>query len=151
MANKLKKFCGKFLKVVGAKFDDKRANVVKPEKQMTFSDLLDDCIKLLETPGKVKARPYQNDTTIIEIYSMENNNQIFWMAHNSHRDNYRLVFSGDRGDYKSSDFGEHEKMQKLYDLCKQKEKETAALFKAEGLAAARRKLVVSSEYIKRYM
>ncbi|MBR4624636.1 MAG: hypothetical protein IKO56_03760, partial [Alphaproteobacteria bacterium] len=70
MSGKLKNFIGKFLKktkpaALGMKKIEPQ--VVEPEKLVSFAELLDDCIKLLETPGKVKACYYELDKLMIEV------------------------------------------------------------------------------------
>ena len=141
MINKLKNFLGKFME---------QKHVVEPEKIISFSELLDDCIKLLESPGKTKACMCSEKPGIIQVYPLNGNRNIFWMAKSANSEEYTLTFFAGR-EYSSYKLGEHKKMKKLYDLCKQKEQETKKIFEKLAFAELQKDLTISSKTIRQYM
>lgn len=153
MSGKLKNFIGKFLKktkLAALGMQKIEPRVVEPEKPVSFSELLDDCIKLLETPGKVKACYYELDKLMIEVYPMDGDRNIFWI-HKHAPNKYGIVFLGGNESFSSEDFGEIEKLEKLFNLCDKKVKETALLVEQQKLAAKQKDLTFASRRIKQYM
>ena len=153
MSGKLKNFIGKFLKKTkpaALGMQKIEPQVVEPEKPVSFSELLDDCIKLLETPGKVKACYSELDKLMIQVYPMDGNRNIFWI-YKKVLNRYEIAFLGGNGSFSSEDFGETEKLEKLFNLCDKKVKETELLVKQSQLAAKQKDLTFASRRIKQYM
>ena len=153
MSGKLKNFIGKFLKKTKpTALETKKIEprVVEPEKPVSFSELLDDCIKLLETPGKVKAFYYELDKLMIQVYPIDVDRHIFWI-YKKVLNRYEIAFLGGNGSFSSEDFGEIEKLEKLFNLCDKKVKETALLIEQQKLAAKQKDLTFASRRIKQYI
>ena len=153
MSGKLKNFIGKFLKKTKPPaLETKKIEprVVEPEKPVSFSELLDDCIKLLETPGKVKACYYELDKLMIQVYPMDGDRHIFWI-YKKVLNRYEIAFLGGNGSFSSEDLGEVEKLEKLFNLCDKKVKETALLVEQQKLAAKQKDLTFASRRIKQYI
>lgn len=135
--------------------EDKQEIDVKTGDEVSLSVLLDDCIKLLETPGKVIARYLDDDdsSSLINVYradKIEIGADIFWVFE-AFEGYYELNFDV-YTKFRSNTFvEEHEKMKKLYNLCKANADETIKLIKQHQLGGFNKKLAGIDNQIKQYM
>ena len=117
------------------------------EKSISFAELIDDCIKLVQMPNRVdvygagdyiEVRPFDEPTEVIFDISKFNG------------DNYLIKFSLEAF-YFTREFGEADRVKKLYNLCLDKAEETQARHLQKCLARNRANLTKAAQSVKQYM
>ena len=135
----------------GLRKNQKVASQTKPEqkseKQVSFAELIDDCIKLVQMPNRVDV---DDDHSYLMVYQFGNPQKQIFCIFEFVDDKYLITFSLDAW-YYTSEFGEVDRVKKLYNLCLDKAKETKTRRSLESLAEKRANLTKTAQSIKQYM